>query len=463
MVGLPHSDDAPLLNVTLPDPALHTAQDRRAWGVSLRKTVPRSGHAIWSPPPNRRDPVQVLQLQGEGRIARLLPMRYQRMRASAFTFLRGAAAVMAADLASTPSSGLRVQACGDCHLANFGAYASPEGVPVFDVNDFDETLPAPFEWDVKRLAASLVLAGADRGMPQEACHGLAFTAVHAYAEALARLAAMAPNAAWSTRVDLASAVAAVAKARVRAQEHRRLKTALDGSKAAYGLAVQDGGKWRIREKPPAVFRLSQAEDADTRTLFRTFARSLLPERRVLLDRYALQDVAFKVVGIGSVGTFCAVGLFTDPDGHPLMLQLKQAQDSVLAPFAGPSQFANQGERVVVGQRMLQAASDIFLGWTKPGPDGRHFYVRTLKDSRLSAVGVTMESALGFYADLCGRTLARAHARTGDAAAISGYIGGGPGFAKSIAAFALAYARQSEQDWRLFCDAIDRGVLPAGAG
>ena len=443
-------------------PAQHIAQDRRATGMGLRQAVPRSAHAVWAPPPNRRDPVQILQAQGASRIERLLPMRYARMQASPFTFLRGAAAVMAEDLASTPVSGLLVQACGDCHLANFGAYASPEGVPVFDVNDFDETLPAPFEWDLKRLATSLVLAGRDRGMPHDACHGLAFGAVHAYARALRDLAAMAPNAAWSSRVDLASAVAAVARARVRSQEQRRLKSALDGSKAAYGLAVQEGGRWRIRDKPPAVFRLPLGEEAAVRAMFHSFAKTLLPERRVLLDRYELRDVAFKVVGIGSVGTFCAVGLFTSADGHPLMLQVKQAQPSVLAPFAGASRFANQGERVVVGQRMLQAASDIFLGWTQPGPDGRHFYVRSLKDSRLAAVGTTMESGLGFYADLCGRTLARAHARTGDAAAISGYIGGGAGFGKAIAGFAAAYAKQSEEDWRLLCEGIERGVLPATA-
>ncbi len=441
-------------------PAQQTVKDRRAEGAGLRKGVPRSAHGVWELPPTRRDPVQVLQAQGAGRISRLLPMRYARMRPSPFTFLRGAASVMAEDLSSTPSSGLLVQACGDCHLANFGAYASPEGIPVFDVNDFDETLPAPFEWDVKRLATSLVLAGQDRGLPHQACDILAFTAVHAYAHALRHLADMAPHAAWSTRVDLASAVTAVAKARVRAEERRRLKSALDGSRAAYGLAVQEDGRWRIRDKPPAVFRLAPGEEEAVRSLFHSFVRSLLPERRVLLDRYALRDVAFKVVGIGSVGTFCAVGLFTDADGHPLMLQVKEAQPSVLAPFAGPSQFANQGERVVVGQRMLQAASDIFLGWTKPEADGRHFYVRTLKDARLAAIGTTIESSLGFYADLCGRTLARAHARTGDAAAISGYVGRGPSFGKAVTRFARAYAKQSEQDWRRLCEAVDKGVLPA---
>ena len=441
------------------DPSRQTTAERRAMGAALRRQTPRSAQAAWQAPAGRRHPVSILQAQAATRIAHLVPIRNQRMRATPFTFLRGAAAVMAEDLASTPAAGLRVQACGDCHLANFGAYASPEGVPVFDVNDFDETLPAPFEWDLKRLATSLVLAGRDRKLPDTACQELAFLAAHAYAGAMNKLAAMTPLAAWSSRVDLGSAIAAVAKTRVRAEENRRLETALRGSKAAYGLAVQQGGAWRIRDKPPLVHHLPDHEDA-VRTLFNGYTASLAPERRVLMDRYALQDVAFKVVGIGSVGTFCAIGLFTDGDGHPLMLQLKEAQDSVLAPFAGPSVFAHQGERVVVGQRMLQAASDIFLGWTQPRSDGRHCYVRVLKDSRLAAVGTTMEAALGFYADLCGRTLARAHARTADAAAIAGYAGNGPAFAKAISGFATAYAKQTARDWRVFCAAIDAGVIEA---
>ena len=439
--------------------ATQTIAERRELGMARRQQVPRSQQAEWSAPAGRADPVAILQAQGTTRVQRLLPVRYQRMRPSPFTFLRGAAAVMAADLAHTPASGLRVQACGDCHLANFGAFASPEGVPMFDVNDFDETLPAPFEWDIKRLATSLVLAGRDRKLPASACTELAFTAAQAYTGALQKLAVMAPLAAWSSRIDLASCIAAVAKSRIRMEENRRLERALTGSKSAYGLAVQEGGVWRIRDKSPQVFHVP--EQAETvRTLFDGYTASLAPERRVLMDRYALRDVAFKVVGIGSVGTFCAIGLFTDADGHPLMLQLKQAQDSVLAPYAGASVFANQGERVVVGQRMLQVATDIFLGWTQPTEDGRQFYVRVLKDARLAAIGTTMEAALGFYADLCGRTLARAHARSADAAAIAGYTGMGPAFAKAIAGFAVAYAKQTTRDWRHFCAAIESGALEA---
>ena len=444
----------------LTSPARLTIEERRAQGAALRHQVARSAQADWTAPPHRASAVSILQAQGKTRIASLLPVRYARMQPSPFTFLRGAAAVMAADLAATPTSGLRVQACGDCHLANFGAYASPEGVPVFDVNDFDETLPAPFEWDVKRLATSFVLAGRDRKLPDAACTELGYLVAQAYAGSMQKLSALAPLAAWSSRIDLAAAIAGIAKTRVRSEETRRLERALTGSRTGYGLAVQEGGAWRIRDKPPLVHRLPQREDS-VWGLFAGYLDRLAPERRVLLDRYTLRDVAFKVVGIGSVGTFCAIGLFTDADGHPLMLQIKQAEASVLAPYAGASAFANQGERVVVGQRMLQAATDIFLGWTQPDADGRQFYVRVLKDSRLAMVGAHMEAALGFYADLCGRTLARAHARTGDVAAIAGYVGTGPAFARGISGFALAYAKQTMRDWRAFCTAIETGELQAG--
>ncbi|MEJ1976473.1 MAG: DUF2252 domain-containing protein [Acetobacteraceae bacterium] len=389
-----------------------TAADRRAAGVALRKVVPRSGQGDWSPSTARRDPVAILQAQSLSRIPHLVPVRYARMRPTPFTFLRGAAAVMAEDLANTPSAGLRVQSCGDCHLANFGSYASPEGQPVFDINDFDETLPAPFEWDLKRLATSLILAGIDRKMAASATHALAEQAALAYGRAMNHLAGLAPLAAWSSQIDLAASIASIAKARIRSAETRRLEAVLKNEKTAFGLVVHEGSGWRIRDKPPLIHHLA-AHELPTRAWLEGYAATLPPERRVLLERYRLRDVAFKVVGVGSVGTFCAIGLFTDADGYPLLLQIKEAQDSVLAPYAGPSVFTSQGERVVVGQRMLQATSDIFLGWTKPPGQDRQFYVRRLKDSRLAAVGEMMESSMGFYAELCGRTLARAHARSGD--------------------------------------------------
>ena len=365
---------------------------------------------------------------------------------------------MAADLAGCAASGLRVQACGDCHLANFGSYASPEGLAVFDVNDFDETLDASFEWDLKRLAASLVLAGRGRTMPEAACEDLAVQAAWCYGLAMNRLADLPPLEAWRSQIDLAAAISTIGKSRIHAEETRRLAAVLKGGKTGFGLVSRENGRWRIRDKPPAVMH-GLLDDLPFRKMLDGYAQTLPLERRVLLQRYRLRDLAFKVVGIGSVGTVCAIGLFTDADGNPLLLQIKQAQPSVLAPFAGASVFANQGERVVVGQRMLQAASDIFLGWTQPDTLGRHFYVRSLKDQRLAAIGETMASAMHFYAGLCGQTLARAHARSGDAPTIAGYVGRGRGFARAIARFAVAYARQSTRDWRVFCAAIDSGRLP----
>ncbi len=445
------------MNVIPPVPARHTVADRRAAGVALRQAVRRSAQGDWTAPPDRADPVAILQAQP--RMPDLVPVRYARMRPTPFTFLRGAAAVMAADLAGTPNTGLLVQACGDCHLANFGAYASPEGQPVFDINDFDETLPAPFEWDLKRLATSLILAGRDRTMTETACCDLAERAAQAYGRTMNQLAGLEPIVAWNTRIDLAAALAEIDKARIRSAETKRLEAVLKGGKTAFGLVVQEGRSWRIREKPPLVRHLPSHE-LPARALLEGYAATLPPERRVLLERYRLRDVAFKVVGVGSVGTFCAIGLFTDADGHPLLLQIKEAQDSVLAPYVAPHDFACQGERVVVGQRMMQAASDIFLGWTRPPGQERDFYLRRLKDSRLAAVGVTMEASMGFYAELCGRTLARAHARTGDAAAIGGYIGHSNGFPRSIARFAALYAKQTEQDWRVFRAAIESGQIEA---
>jgi len=444
-------------------PALNrkTEAERRQHGVELRRVVARSEQAEWSRPTRRRDPVDILQEQGAHRIPALLPLRYARMRPSAFTFLRGAAAVMAEDLAQTPSTGLRVQACGDCHLANFGAYASPEGLPVFDVNDFDETLPAPFEWDLKRLATSLVVAGREKGGSDSACEGLAQAASQAYRRTMDRLAGLPPIDAWSTRIDLGAALAKVHKARVKASETTRLMATLKSGKASFGLIEHAEGAWRIRDKPPTVYHFA-AHELATRAAFECYAATLAPERRVLLDRYRLRDVAFKIVGVGSVGTFCAIGLFTDADGNPLVLQLKEAQESVLARHAGPSAFANQGQRVVAGQRLLQATTDIFLGWTQPPNDSRHFYVRQLKDSRLAAVGESIESALPFYAELCGRTLARGHARSGDAAAIAGYAGDGRVFDNAIAGFAVAYADQTRRDWKQFCAAVDAGRIEANA-
>lgn len=446
---------------------------RHAEGVKLRKSAPRTQQAEWHPPKDRKDPLSILVEQGTHRIRALLPVRYARMAASPFAFLRGAAAVMAADLAGTPSAGPKVQSCGDCHLANFGSYASPEGLPVFDINDFDETLAAPFEWDIKRLGASLVLAGREGGLSNSAARALARNMAQAYAQEMAYLAPLNPLAIWAERIDLATAIANFQDKQARKKVQNLLDARLESARSHFGLVAQDCGTPRLTEKPPLVMRLPEQDDT-IRAAFARYLATQPPERAILLSRYTLQDVIFKVVGVGSVGTFCAIGLFASPDNEVLLLQIKEAQTSVLAPYLEPSPFHNQGERVVTGQRIMQTASDAFLGWTHSGgtdevdgesgtqPIGqRQFYVRRLKDQRLAAIGAEFaQVGLPDYALLCGRTLARAHARSGDVATLSGYLGAGRAFADAIASFSTAYADQTTTDWKAFCAAIKAGLITA---
>jgi uncharacterized protein (DUF2252 family) len=433
--------------------------ERRAKGAEWRQRVPLAAHADWKPPTNRADPVEVLIEQGESRIADLLPVRYARMKQDPFAFLRGAAAIMAADLASGPTTGLRVQACGDCHLGNFGGYASPEGTPVFDVNDFDETLPAAFEWDVKRLAASLAVAGRVAKLPGRECRRLACMASKSYRHRLQQLALLSPLDAWSSHLDLATAIAEIDSNKIRHFVERRRENMLRGAKEHYGLVERKNGDWKIKDRLPLVRHLHHHE-LHAHQAFASYAESLQEDRRVLVQRYHRRDIAFKTVGVGSVGTFCAIGLFISDDGSPLLLQIKEAQKSMLAPFAGESDYANHGERVIVGERMMQATPDIFLGWTRNPVNGRYFYVRRLKDPRLANLGALLEDALSYYAQLCGNTLARAHVRSGDALALSGYMGDDSEFDKAIAEFAMAYADQTEHDWRAFLDAIKAGKISA---
>lgn len=442
------------------------AMERRQAGQALRKIVPRGLHAHWIPSATRRDPVDILLDASRHRIADLLPIRYDRMRASPLAFFRGAAAVMAADLAETPMTGLWVQASGDCHLANFGTFASPEGTPVFDLNDFDETLPAPFEWDIKRLAASFAVDALSRDLGDRTARYLAGAAVQAYRRHIQELVRLAPLQAWRSRVDVTDVLGGIADEKLRDREMKRLHVAVEAGHGGYPKLIERSkGHWRIKEKPPLILPLSGQRD-DTheivaRTAFESYKLSLPEERRVLLDRYKLVDVAFKVVGVGSVGTFCAIGLFVTPDDHTLLLQLKEAQASVLAPYAGPSVYRNQGQRVVVGQRMMQSVPDIFLGWTEDRGDDQQCYIRQLKDSRLALIGADLAAAvLPYHATLCGVTLARAHARSGDAARISGYIGTGTAFDSAISAFALAYAVQTRTDWRVFLEAVKAGRIDA---
>lgn len=428
-------------------------EQRKAAGKALRAVVSRESHAEFTVDPGR-DPLPVLTASDGARVAGLVPERYKRMAASPFAFYRGAAALMAHDLGGAPRIGLPVQACGDCHLLNFGAFSSPEGNVLFDINDFDETHPGvDFIVDLKRLAASVAVAAGNAGMPDKKAAALAATTVKAYRDFMSFLAERSPLEVWQTRMDLDAQVEGLGDADL---ETRILESLLKAEKKGKSAAEQPhletgpDGSPRFIEKPPFVTHA----DADghpvghvlSAAALAAYKATLLPERAMLLDRYALGDVAFKVVGVGSVGTFCAVGLMLTPDGEQVILQLKQALPSVMAGLAdAPAAPAHQGRRVVDGQRALQAASDIFLGWTQD-ERGRQFYLRQLKNRRLGSVAELMAGkALPAYATLCGRTLARAHARTGDPAAITGYVGKSEVLDEALATFAMRYASQTVLD------------------
>ena len=432
-------------------PLLADRRTRHDAGVAMREALPRAAHAAWAPGKKRQDPVAILTAQGESRIAELLPERIARMRVSPFAFYRGAAAVMAADLASLQHSGLFVQLCGDAHLANFGSFASPEGAAVFDVNDFDETLPGPFEWDVKRLAASFVLCGSFHGLKPAVCRDLAIRAGRHYRRHMIKLAELSPFEVWHSTIDLDYAVSTIEQPRERALAKKRLRAARRAHQDHYDLVEKtaDGPRFRDQGHTMHVARLQPAMDA----AFAAYRASAPPHLAALFNHYRLADAAFKVVGVGSVGTFCAVGLFASGDGELLLLQAKEAQASVLEVGLPKSAYAHAGERVVVGQRLMQAQPDIFLGVPPKKVGGRYFYVRRLKDSHLAAVGDVLEAELlPFSASLCGRTLARAHARSGDAAMIAGYLGHNESFDEAIGDFAMAYAATAEADFKAFCAA-----------
>ena len=438
-----------------------TRDERYTLGSALRHELPRSEQANWAAPGKRPDPVAILVAQGKSRLRELLPERYKRMSQSAFTFYRGGAAIMARDLSSLPSTGIRLQSCGDAHLMNFGSFASLD-IPVFDINDFDETLQAPFEWDIKRLATSVILAGHEAGMKKSACHALARSSVRAYREKLRALSELTPLEAWNYRIDLRQAISGIEHKSARQQAEKRLEQSLEDSGSGYGLVKQQkDGSWRIPEKLPLVRPLAHHE-LHAEAAFERYAETLRDEQRVLYDRYRLRDVALKVVGIGSVGTLCAIALFTTADGAALLLQIKEAQQSALAPYVPQAPaYKNEGQRVVTGQRIMQAVSDPFLGWTEAKVEGRQLYVRRLKDSRLASVGAEIEEdALPFTAHLCGQTLARAHLRSGDGAMLAGYLGGGDAFDEAIADFAEAYAKQTDEDYATFLAAIENGTVHA---
>jgi uncharacterized protein (DUF2252 family) len=434
-----------------------------AFGKALRDKCPRAAHAAWKPGPKRPDPLRLLEESNVGRLPNLIPIRYGRMVQTPFTFYRGAALNMAADLAMTPASGMRVQACGDAHLCNFGAFATPERRVIFDINDLDETLPAPWEWDVKRLAASVVVACRSNGLSEGNARDAVLACVRSYRERMAEYAQMHVLDVWYSRIDLEDMISTLKDDQTRKRARKRLAEARQRSVAEHDfpkLAATAGRAPTIRDNPPLIYHPQKEGGEDlltrTRAAFGDYRASLQEDRRVLIDRFELKDIAIKVVGVGSVGTFCAVILLMASSGDPLFLQLKEARESVLAAFAGKSIYANQGQRVVNGYRLMQSASDIFLGWSK-GKVGREFYIRQLRDMKLSAMvelfGPVMMSQ---YAEVCGWALARAHARSGAPAEISGYLGKSDEFDKAIVKFSVAYADQSERDHDVLRKAAQAG-------
>ena len=457
-----------------------TTAERAARGKAARARVPRDSHGMFRPPATRPDPLGLLEQQANSRLPELVPVRYGRMTVSPFTYFRGAALPMASDLATTPVSGLAVQACGDAHLSNFGLFGSAERRLVFDVNDFDETLPGPWEWDVKRLAASLELAARGNGFPGGQRREIVTAAVTRYRQAMREFAGMAGLDVWYARADvdeLRARFASQLKTRQRKQVDQGLAKARtrDSMQELAKLTRVVDGRPRIISDPPLLVPVDELLPGETdrsslgqqmRSLIAGYRRTLETDRRHLLDQFEFADMARKVVGVGSVGTRCWIVLMLGLGGSdPLFLQVKEAERSVLSRFAGTSSYPNQGQRVVAGQRLMQASSDIFLGWQRAaeGPDGqpRDFYVRQLRDWKYSAdIDTMLSDDMRAYGEVCGWTLARAHARSGDRIAIAAYLGGSDAFDRAVAQFASAYADQTERDHNALLDAVASGRIKA---
>jgi len=460
-----HAEPPPVSSSPVSSSQAQSPDERMETGKRLRGTVPRISHGAWKQPADRADPIAQLQASDPERLPELLPVRYGRMLASPFTFYRGAAGVMAADLATTPATGLRVQACGDCHLLNFGGFATPERNIIFDINDFDETLPAPWEWDIKRLVASFLLAARSIGLSDGDGRDVAVGAARSYRERLAEYAQMSPLEVWYARVDAEDVLSLITDPARRKQARRRIDKASEssGSELDYPrLAGMVGGQIHIRDAPPLIFHPEEARAPDfmarLEAVLATYRESLTDERRALFDRYRLVDAAIKVVGIGSVGRRCWIGLFMSAGNDPLFLQFKEARASVLEPYAGRSAYPHHGQRVVMGQRLMQPASDLFLGWVE-GEDGRHLYARQLRDAKIKPAVETFDTeALLVYGEACGWALARSHAKAGDAWTISGYLGKNDHFDTAMGKFAMAYADQAEADHAALKRAVRAGKV-----
>jgi len=440
-------------------------QERMAAGKALRVKVQRSHHGVWRRRHDRADPIDLLQASDAERIPELVPIRYGRMLQTPFTFYRGSAMVMAADLAHTPATGIRVQSCGDCHLLNFGGFATPERNIIFDINDFDETLPAPWEWDVKRLVASFVLAARTNGLTDDQGRDAAVACARSYRKQLRNYAGMTPLDVWYEQVtsdDFLSLIPSSHRAFVEARIEKAAEQS--GSELDYPkLADMVGGKLAIRDTPPLIYHpeISRAPEFEgvLEQVFADYRATLSDDRRELLDRYHLVDAAIKVVGIGSVGRRCWIALMMSEGNHPLFLQFKEATDSVLEPYAGKSVYAHHGQRVVAGQRLMQPASDMFLGWVTESTQQRQFYVRQLRDAKIKPLVETFNAELlKIYAKGCGWALARAHAKAGDCATISGYLGTSDQFDEAAGGFAVAYADIAERDHAALKAAVRAGKI-----
>ena len=452
-----------------------TPAQRKADGKARRKKVPRSSHGEWSPPADRPDPVEMITGQDADRLQWLVPIRHYRMSESPFAFYRGAAKIMASDLSHTPVSGLNAQLCGDAHLANYGSYASPDRRQVFDVNDFDETLPGPWEWDLKRLAASVVLAGRDNEFDDTDIRTATVNSVANYRKAMARFAEARVLDIWYSQLTLAQIQQFIPKKKDRDAAAKSAKKARSkGSlKALSKLAERVGGQYRIKSEPPLLLPLRDlAASADPDKLRKqtdhamdNYRSTLADNRKLLFSRFQPVDMAVKVVGVGSVGTRCLIVLFQGRDeDDPLFLQIKEATDAVLEDYLPKSDYKEHGQRVVEGQRLMQASSDIFLGWTVHLEYKHHYYWRQFHDMKGSAdVAAMNKRQLNGYAGLCGWTLAHAHARSGDPIAIAGYLGSGDVFDQAVGDFAFSYADQNDRDYQAFQNAIDSGRIEAEPG
>jgi uncharacterized protein (DUF2252 family) len=441
-------------------------QKKYATGKELRGKTPRGEQANWKVPANRPSVKQMIDLSNYDRLPNLVPIRHFRMTASPFVFYRATASLMARDLSFTPASGINVQTCGDCHLMNFGGFATPERHVVMDINDFDETLPGPWEWDVKRLAVSFVLAARDKKYSRNNADDLVMELITAYQNALNEFSNMNLLDLWYLKFDLEKIMSE--------QKNEDLKERLEKNlvkgnkqthdKVFYKMTSDNMGQFTINDQPPLILHPFDLEESKEmiNTFFEQYKNTLQPDRRLLFEQYHVTDVALKVVGVGSVGTRCYIALILNDDNQPLFIQVKEARQSVLEPYTKPSLYKHNGERIVQGQRLMQSASDIFLGWTT-GPQGRQYYLRQLRDKKISPdIGTLNKEFLVIYAQYCARVLAKAHCKTNQGAIICGYIGKGDRFAEAITSFAELYADQTEKDFEEFRKAVQKGELPVAS-